>query len=106
MLRWEKEYVINTTLSLRKVIGGLASTRILKLQRKNIYKINSPSASLINSLRAFSYSSCSMVTETSNCSPSASSLISSVINKACRDFLSVPSVYELHKVSRAKMFSA
>ena len=68
--------------------------------------MNSPSSSLINSLRAVSYSFCSMVTETSNCAPSASSLISFVINKACRDVLSVPSVYELHMVSRAEMSSA
>ena len=65
-----------------------------------------PCASLINSSRALSYSSSSMVTITSTCSSPVSSLNSSMKNKACRDSLSVPSVYKHHRALRAEMFSA
>ena len=65
-----------------------------------------PLASVVNSSRAFSYSCSSMVTITSTPSPTVSSLISSVTNKASRRAFNVPFLYIRHKLSRAKRFSA
>lgn len=58
---------------------------------------------MINSARAFSYSSGSMVTMTSTCPPPAICLYSSVTNKACKRASRVPSVYILHRFSRAEI---